>query len=281
MGFGEFLVVIIGIHKVEGVTFRIFAADENVVAHFGTRIASDITVGTDVTICFIVESSRRRDMTDEPQPLSNELLDEAVGLLGRNGQRGTLRVQGRSMLPLLREGQEMRVDFERGPWRRGDLLLFRMGRFLVVHRLLSDGSPDAGTLIADAWNHLLFVYTPVAEEAVYYINGEHAATVTSIDSDVLPNLTAFGIGARNPSDITNIFEQGLIDDVRIYNFGLSSLNAASLYTEFITDSICLDGELPQFDLTGDCVFDIEDFAQIAATWLDCNLVPDCIAPQIP
>ncbi|TFG48059.1 MAG: hypothetical protein E4H40_05325 [Candidatus Brocadiia bacterium] len=99
---------------------------------------------------------------------------------------------------------------------------------------------------------------------------------------MLPNLTTFGIGARNPSDIAYMFDQGLFDDIRIYNYGLSPLNVASLYTEFITDeSVCLNGVYPQFDLNGDCVFDIEDFAEIAATWLECNLVPDCIEPQLP
>ena len=137
-----------------------------------------------------------------------------------------------------------------------------------------------GSLASNAWSHLVFVYKPEAKEAVIYINGEPIATVTVTNQDVLPNLTTLGIGARNPLDITNMFDQGLFDDIRIYNFGLSSLNVASLYTEFMTgESICL--EPPDFDVNGDCIFDIEDFAEIAATWLECNLVRDCIAPEMP
>jgi hypothetical protein len=135
-----------------------------------------------------------------------------------------------------------------------------------------------GTLAANMWSHLVFVYKPEAGEAVIYINGEHISTVTVANQDVLPNLTTLSIGA-NPSDTTYMFDQGLFDDIRIYNFGLTSLNVASLYTEFVQDSICLDP--PDFDVNGDCIFNIEDFAEIAATWLDCNLVPDCIEPEIP
>ena len=204
-------------------------------------------------------------------------IDNAIGLLGDISVSMWINPQALTGSAILLVPQEGEPDY-------GGIgsVSITTADYAMHAEIQSSGVDDsAGVLFADTWNHLLFVYTPAAEEAVYYVNGEHAATVTDVDSDVLPNLTALGIGARNPSDITNIFEQGLIDDVRIYNFGLSSLNAASLYTEFITDSICLDGELPQFDLTGDCVFDIEDFAQIAATWLDCNLVPDCIAPEIP
>lgn len=81
-----------------------------------------------------------------PPPLSPELLDAAVELMGRSGRGGTVRVQGRSMEPTLREGQLLDVDFAPGPVACGDLLLFRKDDHLVVHRLLgrarfADGRP--------------------------------------------------------------------------------------------------------------------------------------------
>ncbi len=137
-------------------------------------------------------------------------------------------------------------------------------------------------LTADEWNHLLLVYSPAERQAHYYLNGQLGATVTGVNPGALPYITALGIGARNPSDTVGIFEQGLIDDVLIYNHAISSLNAASLYTAFRPgESICLDDVKPQYDLNGDCIFNLADFAEMAATWLECNLVPDCIEPQIP
>ena len=77
-------------------------------------------------------------MSTKLEDRSIEWLDQAVEMLGRSGQRGTLRVQGRSMLPILREGRQMLVDFSATGFRRGELILFRMGEYLVVHRLLDD-----------------------------------------------------------------------------------------------------------------------------------------------
>lgn len=208
------------------------------------------------------------------------LIDNEIGLLGDVSVSMWINppasvLEGAAILLVPQEGEP---DYG----GTGSVSITSVGDAMHAEVLDSGVDDSAWTLTADEWNHLLFVYTPAAREAIYYINGEHAATVTSVNPEVLPNITALGIGARNQSDITDIFEQGLIDDIRIYNFGLNSLNAASLYTKFVTDdSICLDGVLPEFDLNGDCIFDLEDFAEIAATWLECNLVPDCIEPQIP
>jgi len=64
-------------------------------------------------------------------------LDAAVELLGRAGTRGTVRVQGASMVPTLIPGSLLLVDFAPGRTRPGDILLFRQGGTLVVHRLLA------------------------------------------------------------------------------------------------------------------------------------------------
>ena len=163
---------------------------------------------------------------------------------------------------------------------RGSISITTIYSALNVEVLGSGVGNTLGTLAANVWTHLVFVYKPQAREAVIYINGEPIATLTVTNQDVLPNLTALGIGARNRYNTIDMFDDGLFDDIRIYNFGLTPLNVASLYTGFMTgENICLDP--PDFDLNEDCLFDIEDFAEVAATWLECNLVPDCIDPQMP
>lgn len=75
--------------------------------------------------------------------ISDDMLFAAVELLGRAGQRGTVRVQGQSMLPTLRSGDLLAVDFSQAPMRRGGLLLYRQVQYLVVHRLLGHSiSPE-------------------------------------------------------------------------------------------------------------------------------------------
>ena len=76
------------------------------------------------------------------------LLDTAVGLMGRNGVRGTLRVRGESMTPTLRPGDLVAVDFSQVPLRRGDILLFRQVDYLTVHRLLGTARlPDGSACL--------------------------------------------------------------------------------------------------------------------------------------
>ena len=74
-----------------------------------------------------------------------ELLQAAVELLGRDARTGTVEVRGSSMLPSLRPGQRLAVEFASGEPRRGDLLLFRQADYLAVHRLLGPArSTSAG-----------------------------------------------------------------------------------------------------------------------------------------
>jgi hypothetical protein len=69
-------------------------------------------------------------------PLSPELLDAAVELMGRSGRGATLRVTGRSMEPTLLDGQTVALELAPRALARGDLLVFRQAGYLVVHRCL-------------------------------------------------------------------------------------------------------------------------------------------------
>jgi hypothetical protein len=71
--------------------------------------------------------------------------------------------------------------------------------------------------------------------------------------------------------------EGLIDEVNIWNYVLEPYQIAELYIDVMTDTkICL-ADLGPEDLNGDCDINMTDFAMMAAKWLDCNIVPDCIS----
>src|SRR5262245_48047142 len=70
----------------------------------------------------------------------------AVELLGRASGESTVRVQGESMVPILAPGQRLRVEFAPARLSRGDILLFRQGEALLVHRLLGRARPAAGSV---------------------------------------------------------------------------------------------------------------------------------------
>jgi signal peptidase I len=74
-------------------------------------------------------------MQTDPK-LRAEIVLAAVELMGRAGRRGTVVVQGESMRPTLHPGQLLAVEFSPGAAARGDLLVFRQGETLLVHRLV-------------------------------------------------------------------------------------------------------------------------------------------------
>ena len=79
-------------------------------------------------------------MDENPGLTHADQLDAPVELIG------AVPVRGGSMLPTLREGQVLSVDFSPVSPRRGDLLFFRQEGDLVVHRVVArsrfrDGGP--------------------------------------------------------------------------------------------------------------------------------------------
>jgi hypothetical protein len=82
-------------------------------------------------------------MQTDPK-LRAELVLAAVELMGRAGRRGTVLVQGESMRPTLRPGQLLAVEFSPDVTARGDMLVFRQGDALLVHRLLGPAPPLEG-----------------------------------------------------------------------------------------------------------------------------------------
>jgi signal peptidase I len=76
--------------------------------------------------------------------LGTEHVLAAVELMGRVGREGTMRVQGESMRPTLRPDQMLAVDFAPEGLARGDMLVFRQGETLLVHRLVGPARPLEG-----------------------------------------------------------------------------------------------------------------------------------------
>ena len=62
--------------------------------------------------------------------------------------------------------------------------------------------------------------------------------------------------------------QGLVDDVRIYNYALSAAEVVDRYNEFAGPiNTCAADYASHLDSNGDCKIDIVDFADFASSWL--------------
>jgi len=111
-----------------------------------------------------------------------------------------------------------------------------------------------------------------------YIDGELTASTEDnglIQANDAPIL--IGCTARMDGSIIDRYDSwftGGIDDVRIYNYALTPTQAAALYVDVMGGSKC--PEPPIYDLNGDCVVNLSDFAELASQFLECNLVPDCL-----
>ena len=61
----------------------------------------------------------------------------------------------------------------------------------------------------------------------------------------------------------------MIDEVRIYNVGLSEAEVIKLFTAQGGSGAC-DLTYAAADLSQDCVINLADFALFASVWLDCT-----------
>ena len=136
------------------------------------------------------------------------------------------------------------------------------GRLRTEH---GSGNLRGDTYVDDGeWHHGALVVNEGANlqvpNTLLYVDGKQDSTFSG--SDTTYNLTAgadVSIGRRATSD--DRYFNGLIDDVRIYDYGLS--RAEILYL----------ADKPAADLNKDKIVDFEDFAELAVWWLDEQLWP--------
>jgi hypothetical protein len=66
------------------------------------------------------------------------------------------------------------------------------------------------------------------------------------------------------------------DDVRIYNYVLTAEEVGQIYAEVTGQYVCANP--PEYDLTDDCLVDLDDLAAIVAAWQNCGLFPASYCP---
>jgi hypothetical protein len=122
----------------------------------------------------------------------------------------------------------------------------------------------------NAWHLITFVYDGTNE--YIYIDGKLAqstpaqqAAANNIPVDIgVARVDSTGSTLANPYN-------GLLYDVRIYNYAITATEIAQLYYSVTGNSVCVNR--PAGDLNGDCVVDLKDFAIFAAEWLNCGVEP--------
>jgi hypothetical protein len=105
-----------------------------------------------------------------------------------------------------------------------------------------------------------------------YYNGGFIGTTNVTDT----NFGQFEVGVNRGN---NLFFNGAIDDVQVYNYDLTSLDIATMYIEEVPDAvICVKESAEELavDLNNDCKVDLADILIAVENWLACNRVPECL-----
>jgi hypothetical protein len=124
---------------------------------------------------------------------------------------------------------------------------------------------------ADEWYHVCGTYD--GANIRLYVDAEPAtASPTAYSGAIATNTYNLLIGRYSGSSVTTGAWDGLIDDVRIYNYALSSREIHRL--------VC--AEPPLGDINGDCRVDFVDLAIFASNWHRVGLARDstAVAPNV-
>jgi hypothetical protein len=127
------------------------------------------------------------------------------------------------------------------------------------------------SLADNAWHQIVVTYD--GSTRVGYIDGIQAAADNPAPHNVQTNEN-FLIGKTNTANPSAEFFAGAVDEVKVYNYALTPLQAALAYTDFAGGDLCAFP--PAYDVSHDCRVDLEDLALLATEWLECGLVPACI-----
>lgn len=140
-------------------------------------------------------------------------------------------------------------------WRLETLYNTRGMHFAVndEHYVDSDAEIPAGE-----WHHICGTYD--GADIRLYIDGEQdTGSPSAYRGEIDTNTNNLFIGRYSGSTSPGAWN-GLIDDVRIYDYALS--------TEEIVKLLCVDP--PLGDLDGNCIVDFSDLAIFASNWLACS-----------
>ena len=129
------------------------------------------------------------------------------------------------------------------------------------------------SVVDGGWHLLVNQYDPVSDTVKIYVDGVLQNESGPVP-DILVNDAPLVFGADSPSGTWAW--NGLIDEVKIWNYAVDSYEIAHSYTDVMTDeTICVEQTGIMYDLNDDCRVDLADFAIFASEWLNCNSVPDC------
>jgi hypothetical protein len=156
--------------------------------------------------------------------------------------------------------------------------------FTIRHQADLFGNDYDGAMNDGQWYLFTAVMDPGTQTTRVYVNGAQKNESGTYDfGAIVMNDEPLVFGAED--QYGRVPYPGKIDEVKIWNYPLDEIYIANLYLEYRPDeNVCIeeDAAWRYFDVAGEpggpsyCIIDIEDFAEVAAAWMMCNLVPECL-----
>ncbi len=132
---------------------------------------------------------------------------------------------------------------------------------------------SCGYLLTDGyWHHVAVAYAIDGVCEIYLDGCLLGSRQADFDiNDFSPWQYPMLIGAgRNTTDRTQAgtYLQAYVDELRIYNYPLTQKEMIDIYRyQYPESTFCIDDYGKQFDFNDDCVINLEDFANLANSWL--------------
>lgn len=124
------------------------------------------------------------------------------------------------------------------------------------------------------WHYCVATRDHVTGEIAVYVDGAREASgIAPLGTKDEPPVLRIGSLQTNLN-----FLACQMDEVKLYNYPLTDLEVAMNYNAVTGESVCVESQRPDatYDLNGDCIVNLADFAEAAGAWLDCGLYPDCL-----
>jgi hypothetical protein len=129
----------------------------------------------------------------------------------------------------------------------------------------SDYARWTNSIVDSGWHHLVGVVD--GTHVRIFVDGEECNSAARTQTLETPSaLYISGVVAWND------YFDGVIDDVRVYNYGLDPIEVFNLYDPEGNEWICTSP--PPMDFNDDCVVDMKDLAEFCLGWLECGRWPE-------
>ena len=131
---------------------------------------------------------------------------------------------------------------------------------------------DAGQIyFYDQWINVAVAYDSETKDVLVSVDGTlHYDNIGSY-TYIPASSQGLRIGCGENETASGAFYMtGEIDHIQLWDYALDAYDVAQMYADISGQSVCV--EAVEYDLTNDCVVNLEDFALIAMHWLDSNIV---------